>query len=44
VQLVTDPAGRLLWISPALPGRVYDLTAARTGWIIRICDKSANDH
>ncbi|ANS70521.1 putative transposase [Streptomyces lincolnensis] len=26
VQVVTDPAGRLLWISPALPGRAHDLT------------------
>lgn len=30
VQVVTDPEGRLLWISPALPGRAHDLTAART--------------
>lgn len=30
VQVVTDLAGRLLWISPALPGRAHDLTAART--------------
>jgi len=39
VQVVTDPAGRLLWISPALPGRVHDLTAARTHRIIRICER-----
>ena len=39
VQLVTDPAGRLLWISPALPGRAHDLTAARTHRIIRICER-----
>ncbi|MFI1184379.1 transposase family protein, partial [Streptomyces sp. NPDC020799] len=31
-------AGRLLWISPALPGRAHDLTAARTHRIIRICE------
>jgi hypothetical protein len=37
VQVVTDPAGRLLWISPALPGRAHDLTAARTHRILRIC-------
>ncbi|MET7609165.1 transposase family protein [Streptomyces avermitilis] len=37
VQVVTDPAGRLLWISPALPGRAHDLTAACTHKIIRIC-------
>jgi hypothetical protein len=30
VQVVTDPDGRLLWLSPALPGRSHDLTAART--------------
>ncbi|GGJ64574.1 hypothetical protein GCM10010121_089070 [Streptomyces brasiliensis] len=30
VQVVTDPGGRLLRLSPALPGRAHDLTAART--------------
>ncbi len=39
LQLVTDPAGALLWISPALPGRTHDLTAARTHRIIRICER-----
>jgi hypothetical protein len=39
VQLVTDPDGRLLWISPALPGGAHDLTAARTHRIIRICER-----
>lgn len=39
VQVVTDPDGRLLWISPALPGRAHDLTAARTHRIIRICER-----
>jgi hypothetical protein len=39
VQVVTDPAGLLLWISPALPGRAHDLTAARTHRIIRICER-----
>jgi hypothetical protein len=39
VQVVTDPAGRLLWISPALPGRAHDLTAARTHRIIRVCER-----
>jgi hypothetical protein len=39
VQVVTDPAGRLLWLSPTLPGRAHDLTAARTHWIIRICER-----
>ncbi|SED96188.1 transposase family protein [Streptomyces sp. TLI_105] len=39
VQVVTDPTGELLWISPALPGRTHDLTAARTHRIIRICER-----
>ncbi|UPZ28489.1 transposase [Streptomyces sp. LRE541] len=39
VQVVTDPGGRLLWLSPALPGRTHDLTAARTHRIIRICER-----
>ncbi|NUS17236.1 MAG: transposase, partial [Streptomyces sp.] len=39
LQLVTDPAGALLWISPAPPGRTHDLTAARTHRIIRICER-----
>ncbi|GAA3127814.1 transposase family protein [Streptomyces rameus] len=39
VQVVTDSAGRLLWISPALPGRTHDLTAARGHRIIRICER-----
>ncbi|MER5339319.1 transposase family protein [Streptomyces mirabilis] len=38
VQVVTDPAGRLLWISPALPGRAHDLTA-RAHRIIRIYER-----
>ncbi|CAM5624900.1 hypothetical protein Sdia_34720 [Streptomyces diastaticus subsp. diastaticus] len=28
VQVVTDPGGRLPWLSPALPGRTHDLIAA----------------
>ncbi|MFI1035235.1 transposase family protein [Streptomyces sp. NPDC020951] len=39
VQVVTDPDGRLLWLSPALPGRAHDLTATRTHRIIRICER-----
>ncbi len=39
VQVVTDPTGHTLWISPALPGRVHDLTAARAHRIIRICER-----
>ncbi len=34
VQAITDPAGRLLWASPALPGAVHDIKAARTHGII----------
>jgi transposase len=37
VQVVSDPAGEILWLSPALPGRIHDLTAARTDQILRIC-------
>jgi hypothetical protein len=34
VQVITDPHGRLLWASPALPGAVHDIKAARTHGII----------
>ncbi len=30
VQVVTDPVGEVLWISPALPGRTHGLITART--------------
>jgi hypothetical protein len=39
VQVVTDPAGRLRWLSPALPGRAHDLTAAHTHRSIRISER-----
>jgi DDE superfamily endonuclease/Helix-turn-helix of DDE superfamily endonuclease len=39
VQVATDPVGHLLWISPALPGRAHDLTAARAHRILRICER-----
>ena len=39
VQVVADPSDNLLWISPALPGRTHDLTAARTHRIIWICER-----
>ncbi|MDQ0401478.1 hypothetical protein J2S50_000027 [Streptomyces sp. DSM 40167] len=29
VQVIADPAGRLIWASDALPGATHDLTAAR---------------
>ncbi|MBN3933310.1 transposase family protein, partial [Streptomyces verrucosisporus] len=34
VQVITDPAGRPLWVSPALPGAVHDIKAARTHGVI----------
>jgi hypothetical protein len=34
VQILADPAGRLVWASPALPGATHDLTAARTVGLI----------
>lgn len=34
-----DPVGRLLWISPVLPGRAHDLTAARAHRVIRISER-----
>lgn len=34
VQVLTDPFGRLLWASPALPGAVHDIKATRTHGII----------
>jgi hypothetical protein len=39
VQVITDPHGKVLWLSPALPGRCHDLTAARAHRIIRICER-----
>ncbi|MFC7713595.1 transposase family protein [Nonomuraea recticatena] len=34
VQLLADPVGRLVWASPALPGAVHDVSAARTVGLI----------
>jgi hypothetical protein len=34
VQVIADPAGRLVWLSPALPGSTHDLTAARSHGIV----------
>jgi hypothetical protein len=34
VQVIADPAGRLVWASPALPGATHDLSAARTVGLI----------
>jgi hypothetical protein len=35
VQILADATGRLLWASPALPGAIHDLSAARRHGIIR---------
>ncbi|MBE4771236.1 transposase family protein [Streptomyces caniscabiei] len=34
VQVIADAFGRLLWASPALPGAVHDIKAARTHGIV----------
>lgn len=34
VQVLADPLGRLIWASPALPGAVHNIRAARTHGII----------
>ncbi|OIV38710.1 IS5 family transposase [Mangrovactinospora gilvigrisea] len=34
IHVIADPVGRLLWASPALPGAVHDIRAARTHGII----------
>ncbi|GAA3802185.1 transposase family protein [Streptomyces phyllanthi] len=34
VQVLADPSGRLLWASPALPGAVHDIKAARAHGIV----------
>jgi hypothetical protein len=34
VQVLADPAGRLVWASPGLSGATHDLTAARTHGLI----------
>lgn len=37
IQAVTDQDGKIVWFSPALPGRAHDLTAARDHGIIATC-------
>ena len=34
MQVLADPAGRLVWISPTLPGARHDMSAAREHGII----------
>lgn len=41
VQVIADPHGRLMWVSPALPGSVHDLKAARTHGIIAALTRAA---
>ncbi|MBC7273016.1 IS5 family transposase [Streptomyces albogriseolus] len=40
VQVIADPFGRLLWASPALPGAVHDVRAAREHGIIDALDQA----
>lgn len=40
VQVIADPFGRLLWVSPALPGAVHDVRAAREHAIIDALDQA----
>lgn len=40
VQVIADPFGRLLWASPALPGAVHDVRAAREHGIIDILEQA----
>ncbi|MEW2354908.1 transposase family protein [Spirillospora sp. NPDC029432] len=40
VQVLADPAGRLLWVLPALPGAVNDVRAAREHGLIHALDKA----
>jgi hypothetical protein len=35
VQVISDPAGRLIWVSPALPGARHDIAAAREHEILQ---------
>ncbi|MFJ1838949.1 IS5 family transposase [Streptomyces sp. NPDC088175] len=43
VQIIADPFGRLLWASPALPGAVHDVRAAREhGIVAALAEAGAN--
>jgi hypothetical protein len=37
--IIADPAGRLIWASPALPGSAHDLNAARAHGIIAAANR-----
>jgi hypothetical protein len=38
VQVIADPAGRLVWVSPAVPGSRHDIAAAREHGILDAID------
>src|SRR3954451_16291379 len=40
VQVIADPAGRLVWVSPALPGSRHDIVAAREHGILDAIDSA----
>ena len=40
VQVIADPAGRLVWVSPALPGSRHDIAAAREHGILDALDNA----
>jgi hypothetical protein len=40
-QVIADPRGRLMWVSPALPGSIHDLRAARAHRIIDALTRAA---
>src|SRR5690606_17558839 len=42
VQVIADPAGQLVWASPALPGAVHDLTATRTHGLLDALNNTAS--
>jgi hypothetical protein len=43
VQVIADPAGRLIWASATLPGSTDELAAARTHAIISRADQRKRD-
>jgi hypothetical protein len=47
VQVIADPIGRLVWISPPLPGARHDMGAAREHGIINAitaAERGSRDH
>jgi hypothetical protein len=43
VQVLADPAGRLIWVSPTLPGSRHDMAAAREHGILDALDTAEID-